>query len=264
MVVFCHQKFTKELSKAQMKYMGSKARIAKDIAPIINKIIKENDIEFYIEPFVGGANMIQHIECRYRFGYDSNSYLVAFWKAILRGWNPFETVQMSKELYQSIRERQDDYSPELVALAGFCASYNAKWFGGYAGTVKTKIGTFRNYYDEAVRNVLKQAEYLRGVEINVADYREIVTKNTLIYCDPPYQGTTGYKDDFDHNAYWEWVRGMSENNIVLCSEYSAPSDFVCIWQKRLTTTLDKSSRTKATEKLFIYKGVYNQWQEKNF
>ena len=43
-----------------MKYMGSKARIAKDISPIINQLIKDNGIDIYIEPFVGGANMIQH------------------------------------------------------------------------------------------------------------------------------------------------------------------------------------------------------------
>lgn len=236
-----------------MKYMGSKARIAKDIAPIINQIIKEKGIYEYIEPFVGGANMIQHVECPLRFGYDNNPYLVAFWKAIKRGWNPLQSVKMTKELYQKIKDNKDDYAPEMVGLAGFCATYNAKWFGGYAGVVKTKIGTFRNYYEEAVRNVLAQEEHLRGVEINVADYREIIVKNALIYCDPPYQGTTGYKDDFDHQAYWEWVRKMSEHNIVLCSEYSAPPDFECVWEKQLTTTLDKASRSKATEKLFIHK-----------
>ena len=32
-----------------------------------------------------------------------------------------------------------------VGIAGFCATYNAKWFGGYAGIVQTKTGTVRNY-----------------------------------------------------------------------------------------------------------------------
>lgn len=32
-----------------MKYMGSKARIAKHISPIINGLIKENNIDVYIE-----------------------------------------------------------------------------------------------------------------------------------------------------------------------------------------------------------------------
>lgn len=237
-----------------MKYMGSKARIAKDISPMINEIIQNNGIDVYIEPFVGGANMIQHIVSTIRIGYDNNQYLIAFWKEIQRGWNPLESVDMTKELYQSIKDKPENYPMELVALAGFCASYNAKWFGGYAGTVKTKINTYRNYYDEAVRNVLKQAEHIKDIVFDVADYKQIKIKNTLIYCDPPYQGTTGYKDSFDHEEYWEWVREMSKDNLVLCSEYQAPPDFDCIWQKQLTTTLDKASRSKATEKLFVLKG----------
>lgn len=62
-----------------------------------------------------------------------------------------------------------------------------------------------------------------------------------------------YKDSFDHSKYWDWVRKMSKDNIVFCSEYNAPNDFECIWTKELTTTLDKNSRSKAVEKLFTYK-----------
>lgn len=237
----------------QMKYMGSKARIAKDISPIINKIIKDNGIRLYIEPFVGGANMIQHIECEKKHGYDINKYLIAFWTRIQYGWNPLEEVEMTKQYYDFVRCDPDHFEPEYVALCGFCATYNAKWFGGYAGTVKTKINTYRNYYDEAVRNVLKQRTHIQNVVFACSDFRNLHAEGALIYCDPPYQGTTGYKDDFDHEAYWEWVRHMSQKNIVICSEYSAPPDFECIWQKQLTTTLDKNSRSKAVEKLFVHK-----------
>ena len=45
-----------------MKYMGSKSRIAKDIVPIIQKCINDNNIQVYIEPFVGGANIIDKIK----------------------------------------------------------------------------------------------------------------------------------------------------------------------------------------------------------
>ncbi len=238
-----------------MKYMGSKARVARFLPPIINQMIQENGIDIYVEPFVGGANMIQHIHATVRIGYDNNPYLIAFWKAIQGGWNPLD-VPMTKELYQHIKANQKMYPKHIVALAGFCASYNAKWFGGYAGTVKTKIGTFRNYYNEAVRNVLKQSEHILSVVFDCTDYREINISNALIYCDPPYQGVTGYIDDFDHEAYWEWVRRMSKTNIVLCSEYAAPPDFDCIWEKSLTTTLDKNSRSKAVEKLFVHQSLF--------
>ncbi len=38
-----------------MKYMGSKARIAKDIVPIIQRQIDATGFKYYIEPFVGGG-----------------------------------------------------------------------------------------------------------------------------------------------------------------------------------------------------------------
>lgn len=37
-----------------MQYMGSKARFAKDICPILQKCIDDNSIETYVELFVGG------------------------------------------------------------------------------------------------------------------------------------------------------------------------------------------------------------------
>ncbi len=47
-----------------IKYVGSKARIAKDIVPIIQKCIDDNGIKNYYEPFVGGANMIEHLHTK--------------------------------------------------------------------------------------------------------------------------------------------------------------------------------------------------------
>ena len=50
-----------------MKYVGSKAKLAKYIAPIIQSYIDKNNIEKYWEPEVGGANLITHISCKERF-----------------------------------------------------------------------------------------------------------------------------------------------------------------------------------------------------
>jgi DNA adenine methylase len=47
----------------------------------------------------------------------------------------------------------------------------------------------------------------------------------LIYCDPPYAKTTKYSSDFDSSKFWDWVREMSKDNIVLVSECQAPDDF---------------------------------------
>lgn len=247
-----------------MKYMGSKARLSKDLAPLMNGVIREFGIKTYIEPFVGGANMIERIECENKLGSDNNDYLIQMWKLIQDGWTP--PSEISKELYRDIKENKSKYEKATVAIAGFCATYNAKWFGGYAGIVNTKEGTTRNYYDESVRNILKQADKLKDVEFLNADYTHFSEQeNALIYCDPPYEGTTKYgtSKDFHYERFWDWVRDMSERNIVLVSEYKAPDDFTDIYQKQLTTTLDKNSRKKDTEKIFVHdnrREIYGYFQ----
>lgn len=245
--------------------MGSKSRIAKDIVPIIQKCIDDNKIDTYIEPFVGGSNMIERIKCNTKNGYDSNKYLIEFWKELQGGWNPLDNINMTRELYNDIKNNKDKYFPCVVALAGLCATYNAKWFGGYAGIVKTKIGTERNYYNEAVRNVLNQVPKIKDVHYEYLDYKNVDVKslsNCMIYLDPPYEGTTKYKDDFDYIYFWDWVRELSKDNYVLISEYNAPKDFECILSKELTTTLDKNNRSKSIEKLFTYKnGVYDIYSQ---
>ena len=235
-----------------MKYMGSKARISKDVAPIINKLIEKNNINTYIEPFVGGANMIQHIRCKKKIGSDINKYLINMWNCLKDGWQP--PTYITKEMYNDIKQNKEQYGDALVAIAGFCATYNAKWFGGYAGVVHTKAGTTRNYYKEAIRNIQKQLFNLHDVDFINEDYEYFSNvHDALIYCDPPYQGRTsyGYDKSFDHERFWNWIRDLSIHNIVLISEYNAPKDFQCIYQTTLTTTLDKNSRKKDTEKLFM-------------
>lgn len=236
-----------------MKYMGSKARVSKDIAPIIQSYITDNT-KGYLEPFVGGCNMIDKIKHHNRIGCDINEYLIAMWKAIQSGWSPPSDI--SKDQYVDIKDNKAKFSKELVAIVGFCATYNAKWFGGYAGKVKIKIGTIRNYYDESIRNILNQKQYIDDVKFLNKSFLDLPKDKVVgyvIYCDPPYEGTTKYRDEFTHDLYWDWIREMSKDNIVLCSEYNAPYDFECIYSKELTTTLDKNSRKKDVEKLFIHK-----------
>lgn len=236
--------------------MGSKARLSKDLSTLINNLIENHEITTYIEPFVGGANLIEHIECENKLGSDNNAYLIQMWKLLKDGWTP--PSEISKEMYNDIKQNKEKYNGATVAIAGFCSTYNAKWFGGYAGVVDTKEGTKRNYYDEAVRNIKKQVEKLKDVEFLNDDYTNFRScKKCLIYCDPPYQNTTKYgtSEDFHYERFWDWVREMSQENIVLVSEYNAPDDFEVIYEKQLTTTLDKNSRKKDTEKLFIYKAI---------
>lgn len=67
-----------------MKYMGGKSKIAKEIVPIIQRHIEARGTGKYIEPFVGGANIIDKVECESRVGLDINRYLIALFNHIKR------------------------------------------------------------------------------------------------------------------------------------------------------------------------------------
>lgn len=185
-----------------MKYMGSKSRISSSILPIIQKRMTDYNLKTYVEPFVGGANVIDKIKCDKRIGCDKQKYLIELYKNLHR----IEELPkfVTKEHYSEVRDcfntsngRFEDW---YVGAIGFLASYNGRFFdGGYAGLVNTKAGTVRNYYDEAKRNLESQIESLSGIEWRIGDYRTtcLNLEDCLIYCDPPYKGTKHYASSKD-------------------------------------------------------------------
>lgn len=235
-----------------MKYMGSKNRIAKDILPIILHGRKPD--QWYVEPFVGGANMIDKVT-GLRIGADINEHLIELLKQMSLGWKP---PYLSREEVTDIKEDKDLYSKHLVAWAGLGCSYCGTWFGGYAGKTVTKSGQIRDYIAEAINNFAVQALKLKGVVFIHSSYEVLeIPPNSIIYCDPPYKGTEGYRVKFYHEAFWQWCRDMTDaGHSVYISEYSAPEDFICIWQKELSSSLSANGKTggskKSIEKLYTY------------
>ena len=243
-----------------MKYMGSKSRIAKNIVPIIQSYIDKNNIETYVEPFVGGANVIDKIRCKRKIACDKQNYLIELYKNLdkLNKLPQFVTKEHYLDVRNSFNNKDNKYEDWYIGAIGFLASYNGRFFdGGYAGLVNTKIGTIRNYYDEAKRNLESQLGNLQGIEWYNGDYITLCSNanNSVIYCDPPYQGTTQYEisKDFDYNEFWDWCKSMSKNNIVLVSENNARNDFKCIWSQEVKRTIDNNKRTNSVEKLFTYR-----------
>lgn len=232
-----------------MKYIGSKNRIAKDIVPIIQSYV--NKTQKYFEPFVGGGNIIDKIKAEKKIGYDIHPYLIALLKQAQKDYSVFP-ITISKDEYTSVKNNPDNYPMWYVGLVGFCASYNGKWFGGYANEVKTKINTVRYYTDESIRNLIKQAPNLNGIKFYCRDYHDANPKRYVIYCDPPYRDTTKYAtEDFDYDKFYEWCKKMAKDNIVLISEYWMPKEFECIWSKEIKCHLDINGVQDKIEKLFI-------------
>ena len=235
-----------------MKYMGSKNRIAKEILPIM---LKEREERVWVEPFVGGANMIDKVQGQ-RIGADINPYLIDALIAIRDSVDdlPKNNHEFTESDYKQLR-KNDDY--KYKGYAGFAFSYGGKWLGGWSRTDKTSIKQ-RDYVAESYRNAVNQSPLLQGIELITKNYLDLeIPENSLIYCDPPYEGATKYKDDFNHSEFWQWCRNMaSKGHIVFVSEYKAPDDFECVWEKEIVSSLTQDTGSKkAVEKLFKIKKI---------
>lgn len=255
-----------------MTYMGGKQKLADSICPIINKYIKENNIENFYDIFCGGANIITHIQCDNLYGYDLSPTLIALLNAAQINFDGL------LEDLPSTREQWDRCYSEYKALqaVGFDLMKRVpkiplyeigsiEWFAsfsgrGFPGGYGVK-GTGRNLFDERKRNLREQSKTgsFKKINFNVADYRalKIEKPNSLIYADAPYKGTKKYginsKDPFDYNEYYNWLRETSKTIPIFISEESMPDDFIQVWEKPAKRGVDASSNTKklSTERLFF-------------
>lgn len=234
-----------------MQYMGSKTRIAKEILPIILADRKEG--QYFVEPFCGGCNVTDKVSGN-RIANDCNEYLIAMFEGLVSGEKYPEKI--SRELYNDVRacfrSGSDKYDLGFMGWVGSMASYRGKFFGGYSGVYRRSSGRYEDRISGAVRGIAKQIPNLQGVEFRSGDYRDLrIPDESIIYCDPPYMGTTGYSDSINHDEFWQWCRErVYDGHKVYISEYQAPDDFICIWEKGIINCLNTNKKT--TEKLFIY------------
>lgn len=233
-----------------MKYMGSKNRVAGEIIALTQQGRRPR--QWYVEPFVGGGNMIDKVKGNC-LGADSNKYTIAALK-LIRDYLifiPRNNQEFTENDYRTHRLNKENHSEGIVGYCGFALSYGGRFFEGWC---RDSVGE-RDYVTEAYCNAVKQSPKLQHVSLLHRCYQDLDLPNeSIIYCDPPYAGAKSYKDGFDHNKFWQWCRRKSdEGHTVYISEYAAPEDFECIWEKEIASSLTKNTGAKkGTERLFIY------------
>jgi DNA adenine methylase len=222
-----------------MRYLGGKFRIAAALAGEVNRIAAGRPVW---EPFCGGLNVSARLRGR-GLASDVDAPLIALYRAIRSGWDP--PVELSEGEYRDARNLPDD-NP-LKAFAGYGCSFGGKWFGGYA-----RGGVGRNYASGSRKRLLSDVRSLmhRGCRIACLDFLAIEPRPTrfLIYCDPPYRGTTGYKRPFDHELFDRRVAKWSNFTTVLVSEYSFPTGRE-VWSCERRLELQSNNRERI-ERLF--------------
>ena len=231
-----------------MKYMGSKARIVKQIAPMVLEFRQPGQMVYDV--CCGGGNFIGHIPGP-RTGIDVDPYAIAALKLIRDTPEvlPRNNRDFTEEDYRRIRNRNDPHEKAIKGYAGYALSYGGKWFGGWCRDGQGR----RDYVAEAYRNAVKQSRQLQGAVFVCANYSDFEYEpGSIIYADPPYRNTTTYKHGFDHDAFYDWLRAMNgAGHFVYISEYEMPDDFICIWERPLVSSLTKNTGARVgVERLF--------------
>lgn len=225
-----------------MKYMGSKSRLSKFILPIM--LEHRYDGQWWVEPFVGGGNVIDKVTGN-RLGTDINPMVIQALISIRDHIDelPRNNMEFTEADYKDVRNHRH------AGYLGHVCSFSGKWLGGWAR------GRSADYVKEAYNSARKQSPLLQGVKLFVSDYSTLqIPDNSIIYCDPPYQSTTGYKTKFDHMAFFNWCRYQSsQGHTVYLSEYEAPSDFTCVYAKPIQSYIRRSTSNTSIEKLFLVK-----------
>ena len=228
--------------------MGSKRVIAKDIIKIIKQF--SGDKKDFVDLFCGGCNVVAAWRGDgQKIANDVNPYVIALYDELVYG-----RIELPDEItvkqYKAIKTNKEKYPKALVGFVGVCCSFGGEWFEGYARSHKEN----RDYVGEGKRNIASHKKDLVGVRFLSKDYREVgLPAGAIVYCDPPYQNTRGYRQAFNHNDFWEYVRKISITNDVYVSELKAPSDFMAIWSKKhIHGNMSADNRTVVVERLWVY------------
>jgi len=246
-----------------MKYIGSKARIAKPIATYINNIGFCEGIENYYEPFCGSCAVAEQVNIKNRYCSDANKYLVALMKKIQTGIGEYSYVD--KDTWRDVKANigTGKYEDWYTGYVGFNCSFRGSWFEGHARDYIDKDYRYRCDQVCGYYGILREQELLKNIIFSTAEYDNVVIENnSIVYCDAPYIGTTGYMTGkFDFNKYYDWIKETSKNNLVLVSEYSMPHGFKEIDSWIINSTMcsgigTTTNNNSSVERLFVVEGGY--------
>ena len=234
-----------------VKWAGGKNKLIPQMEQYYPKELKENKIDVYIEPFVGGGAILIDILKKYNikkaYAFDINENLINCYNIIkdkvdnlVLNLKKLEKEYLKlddenrKKYYYDIRKKYNSINieneKEALEKTTYFIFLNKTCFNGLyrenrRGQFNVPIGKYKNptIFDE--ENLIELSKLIKNVTFINGDYREsykYIEENTFIYFDPPYRpinktsSFTSYsKEDFnDENQkeLGEYFRKINDNN----------------------------------------------------
>lgn len=228
-----------------MRYLGGKTQIATELARVVNEYRLPG--QPFLDPFCGSLAMGKALGgagiCS-----DIHPALIVLYQAIEDGWCPPSTL--SKQEWERAKHLPD--TNPLKGFAGFGCSFRGLYFQSYGGGY---VGPVSNPGAQAARMVLlRDVKCLvsRGVKFRHQSFFDIQpSADYFLYLDPPYKGTTAYKDTpvFPYALFYDRVYEWAQFGPVCVSEYCFPLGAV-VWEKSRARKLAVGTGRRL-EKLFV-------------
>lgn len=234
-----------------VKWVGGKSKLIPQMEQYYPKELKENKIDVYIEPFIGGGAILIDILKKYNikkiYAFDINKNLINCYNIIK---DKVESLVLNlkklekeyfklddenrKEYYYDIRKKYNSINieneKEALEKTTYFIFLNKTCFNGLyrenrRGQFNVPIGKYKNPTICDEENLIELSKLIKNVTFINGDYREsykYIEENTFIYFDPPYRpinktsSFTSYsKEDFnDENQkeLGEYFRKINDNN----------------------------------------------------
>lgn len=104
---------------------------------------------------------------------------------------------------------------------------------------------------------LERLERLQGLK---CDYRDVtIPVGGVVYCDIPYNGTSGYIGGFDHDSFYEWFSSLKVP--AFCSEYDAPFTMVAEWDKLKKKGDRRTMNVEKIKERLYFNGTMDEYRE---
>jgi len=234
----CNSSNATNVVKPILKWAGGKSQLLERINQYLPKELMTGNIDYYIEPFIGGGAVFfwiaQNFNIQEFYLSDINNELIILYKTIQKEVDLLvEELQKIEKEYLSLNEekrktyflnKRESYnnakskidvktlnslwiqrSAEIIFLNKTC--FNGLFRVNKKGYFNVPFGDYKNPKICNINNLILASKLLQRATIECSDFSQIqrlVTSKTFVYFDPPYRPlskTSSFKSysQFDFN-----------------------------------------------------------------
>ena len=238
-----------EIVKPFVKWAGGKSSLIPQITKYFPLELKNNQIEKYVEPFVGGGavliDILQKYDIKQAYAFDINKDLINCYNVIKYKVEDLIQKLEKKEkeflalciderqkYFYDIRTKYNSYflnaeldaerASEFIFLNRTC--FNGLYRVNKSGKFNVPFGKYKNTTICDSRNLRNLSILFKNTIFKYGDYKEsesLIDENTFVYFDPPYRplsvtsGFTSYtKEDFNDENQKELAKYYNKLNVT--------------------------------------------------